>query len=67
MNRLIGKDPDAGKDGRQEEKGMTGDETVGWHHRPDGHDFEQAPRVGEGQESLASYSPWDHNRVTELN
>ena len=40
---------------------------VGWHHRLDGHEFEQAPRVGEGQESLASYSPWDHNRVTELN
>ena len=46
---------------------MTEDEIVGCHHQCDGHEFEQAPRVGEGQESLASYSPWDHNRVTELN
>ena len=42
-NWLIGKDPDAGKDWRQEEKGMTEDEIVGWHHRLDGHEFEQAP------------------------
>ena len=40
---------------------------VGWHHRLDGHEFEQAPRVGEGQESLASCSPWSHNWATELN
>ena len=39
-NWLIGKDPDAGKDGRQEEKGMTEDDTVGWHHRLNGHEFE---------------------------
>ena len=39
-NRLIGKDHDAGKDGRQEEKGTTDDEMVGWHHRCDGHEFE---------------------------
>ena len=39
-NRLIGKDPDAGKDWRQEEKGMTEDEIVGWHHRLNGHEFE---------------------------
>ena len=39
-NRLIGKDPDAGKDRRQEEKGMTEDELVGWHHRLNGHEFE---------------------------
>ena len=39
-NRLIGKDPDAGKDWRQEEKGTTEDEMVGWHHRCDGHEFE---------------------------
>ena len=38
--RLIGKDPDAGKDYRQEEKGKTEDEMVGWHHQPDGHEFE---------------------------
>ena len=42
-NWLIGKDPDAGKDWRQEEKGMTEDEIVGWHHWLDGHEFEQAP------------------------
>ena len=39
-NWLIGKDPDAGKDWRQEEKGMTEDEMVGWHHQLDGHEFE---------------------------
>ena len=44
-NWLIGKDPDAGKDLRQEEKGMTEDEMVGWHHWLDGHEFEQAPGV----------------------
>ena len=44
-NRLIGKDPDAGKDWRQEEKGTIEDEMVGWHHRLDGHEFEQAPGV----------------------
>ena len=42
---LIGKDPDAGKDWGQEEKGMTEDEIVGWHHWLDGHEFEQAPGV----------------------
>ena len=46
-NQLIGKDPDAGKDWRQEEKGMTEDGMVGWHHQLDGHEFEQAPGVGE--------------------
>ena len=39
---------------------MTEDETVGWHHRLDGHEFEQAPRDGEGQGSLACCSPWGH-------
>ena len=39
-NQLIGKDPDAGKDLRQEEKGTTEDEMVGWHHQCDGHEFE---------------------------
>ena len=48
-NGLIGKDPDAGKDERQEEKGMTEDEMVGWHHQLDGHEFEQALGVGDGQ------------------
>ena len=57
-NWLIWKDPDAGKDWRQEEKGMTEDEMVGWHHRLDGHEFEQALGAGDGQGSLACCSPW---------
>ena len=48
------------KDGRQEEKGPTEDETVGWHHQPDGLEFEQAPGVGDGQGSLLCCSPWGH-------
>ena len=48
-NWLTGKDPDAGKDWRQEEKGAAEDETVGWHHWLDGHEFEQAPGIGYGQ------------------
>ena len=55
---LIRKDPDVGKDWRQEEKGTTEDEMVGRHHWVYGHEFEQAPGDGEGQGSLASYSPW---------
>ena len=57
-NWLTRKDPDAGKDWRQEEKGTTEDEMVGWHHRLDGHQFEQAPEVVDGQGSLACCSPW---------
>ena len=57
-NWLIWKDPDAGKDWRQEKKGMTEDEMVGWHHWLDGRDFEQALGVGDGQGSLACCSPW---------
>ena len=49
---LIGKDPDARKDWRQEEKGMTEDEMVGWHHWLNGHECEQALGDSEGQESL---------------
>ena len=52
-NWLIGKDPDAGKDWRWEEKGMTEDEMVWWHHWPKGHEFEQALGGGEGQGNLA--------------
>ena len=65
---LIGKDPDAGKDWRQEEKGMTEDEMVRWHHRLDRHEFEQALGVGDGQGSLsmAYCSPWDHKESTKL-
>ena len=55
---LIGKDPDAGKDWRQEEKGMTEDAMVGGHHWPNRHEFEQALRDGEGQGSLECFSPW---------
>ena len=55
---LIRKNPDAGKDWRQEEKGTTEDEIVGWHHQPNGHEFEQAPGVGEGQWTLECCSPW---------
>jgi len=57
-NWLIGKDPDAGKDWRQEEKGTTEDEMVGWHHQIDGHVFELAPGVGDGQGGLACRNPW---------
>ena len=55
---LIRKDSDAGKDWRQERKVTTEDEMVEWHHRLDGHEFEQAPGVGDGQGSLACCSPW---------
>ena len=57
-NWLIGKDPDAGKDWRQEDKGMTGNKMVGWHHCLNGHECEQAPEDGEGQGSLATCNPW---------
>ena len=57
---LIWKDPDAGKDWSREEKGMTEDEMVEWHHRLNGHEFESTPGVGDGQEGLACCSPWDH-------
>ena len=69
-NKLTGKDPDGGTDWRQE-KGMTEDEIVGWHHRLNGHEFEQASGVGDGQGGLAYCSPWGrrvgHDWVTELN
>ena len=57
-NWLIGKHPDAGKDWRQENKGMTEDEMVGWHHWLNGHEYEQAQGVGKGQGSLVCCSPW---------
>ena len=56
-NWLIWKDPDAGKDWGQEEKGTTEDEMGGWHYRLDGYEFEQAPGVGDGQGSLLCWSP----------
>ena len=59
-SRFIWKDPDAGKDWRQEEKGTTEDEMVGWHHRLNGHEFEQTPGDCEGQGRPAFCSPWGH-------
>ena len=59
-NWLIRKDPDAGEDWRQEEKLMTEDEMVGWHHWLNGHEFEQTLGVGDGQGNLACCSPWGH-------
>ena len=50
--QLIRKDPDAGKDCRWEEKGTMEDEMVGWHHQLNGHEFESAPEVGDGQGGL---------------
>ena len=55
---LIWNDPDARKDWRQEEKGTTEDEMVGWHHQLNRHEFEQAPGAGDGQGYLACCSPW---------
>ena len=57
-SQLVGKDPDAGKDWRWEEKGMTEDEMVGWHHWLNGHEFEQVPVDGEEEGGLACCSPW---------
>ena len=57
-SRLIAKDPDAGKDLRQEEKGTTEDKMVEWHHQLNGHEFEQTLGDGEGQGRLVCYSPW---------
>ena len=57
---LIGKDPDAGKDWRQKEKGPTEDDMVGWHHHLDGREFKQVLRAGDGQGSLVCCSPWGH-------
>ena len=57
---LIGKDPDAGRDWGQEEKGMTEDEMAGWHHRLDAHESEWTPGVGDGQGSLACCDSWGH-------
>ena len=76
-SQLIRKDPDAGKDWRQE-KGTTEDEMVGWHHWLNGHEFMQAPGVAEGQGGLVGRSPWgckeldkterpnNNNRITVL-
>ena len=57
---LIWKDPDAGKDWGQKEKGMTEDKLVGWYHWLKGHEFERTLGENEGQESLVCFSPWGH-------
>ena len=60
---LTGRDPDAGKDWEQEEKRMTEDEMVGWHHRLDGHGFGWTLGVGNGQGGLACWGSWGSQRV----
>ena len=62
-SQLIGKDPDSEKDWRQEEKGTTEGEMVGWHHWLNGHEFKQTPEDSEGQGSLAWCSPWGHKEL----
>ena len=66
---LIWKDPDAGKDGGQEEKGTTEDEMVGWHHWHNGHGFGWTPGVGDGQGGLVCCGSWGRKEsdTTELN
>ena len=67
---LIWKDSDAGKDWRREEKGMTEDEMVGWHHWLNGHEFQSTPGVADGQGGLVCCSPWGHkesNSTEQLN
>ena len=59
---FIWKDPDAWKDWRQEEKGTTEDEMVGWHHQLNGHGFGWTPGVGDGQGGLACCSSWGHKK-----
>ena len=75
QSQLIGKDPDAGKDGRQKEKEEAENEMVGWHHQLNGHESEQTLGDSEGQRSVACYSAWylkglvsqrlGHNLMTE--
>ena len=62
-NWLTGKDSHAGKDWGQEEKGVTQDEMVGWHHRLNGHELEQTPGDSEGQGSLVCCSPWGRKEL----
>ena len=69
-NWLIWKDPNTRKDWRREEKGTKEDEMIGWHYQLDGHEFEQALGVGDGQGSLACCSPWgckEPDMVEQLN
>ena len=68
---LIGKDPNAGRDRGQEEKGRTEDEMAGWHHRLNGREFEWTPGIGDGQGGLVHCDSWGrrvgHDWATELN
>ena len=67
---LIGKDSDAGRDWGQEEKGTTGDEMAGWHHRLNGHESRWTPEVGDGQGGLACCDSWgrkDSDTTEQLN
>ena len=66
MSWLIGKDPDAGKDWRQEEKRVTENEMVGSHHWFNGYEFEQTPGDSEGQGSLACCSPWGRKELDTI-
>ena len=62
-NWFLGKDPNTGKDWKQEEKGMTVYEMVGWHNGLYGHEFEEAPGVGDQQGSLGSCRLWVHKKL----
>ena len=62
-SRFIEKDPDAGKEWGQEEKGMTEDEMAGQHHRLNGHEYEQTPGDSEGKGSLPCCCPWGHKEL----
>ena len=62
-SQLTGKDPGAGKDGGEEEKGTTEDEMVGWHHQLNGHGFEQTLGESEGQGSLVCCSSGGPNEL----
>ena len=50
----------------REEKGRTEDEMAGWHHRLNGHEFEQAPGAGDGQGGLVCFSPWGHKELDTI-
>ena len=63
---LIGKDPDAGRDWEQEEKGMTENEMVGWHHWLNGHGFGRTLGVGDGQRGLACWGSWGHKELGKI-
>ena len=63
QSQLIGKDPDAGKDWRQEEKGTTEDLMIVWHHWLGEHEFEQALKGGDGQGGLTCWSSWGHKEL----